>query len=77
MIMPSGKQPAPGPLARKVSAHIRMVMEREGVTKTALAKASGLSRNYLSKRLLDEVPLTLNDVEAVCAALGIEVPDLK
>jgi transcriptional regulator with XRE-family HTH domain len=53
-----------------------MVMEREGVTKAALATATGLSRNYLSKRLRDEVPFTLNDVEVICEVLGIQLPKL-
>ncbi|GAP53827.1 hypothetical protein AHiyo6_03920 [Arthrobacter sp. Hiyo6] len=76
MSMPSGKQPVPGPLARAFSAHVRKVMERDGVTASALAVATGVSRNYLSKRLRDEVPFTLNDVEAVSTALGIELPKL-
>ncbi len=76
MIMPSGKQPEPGPLARAFSAHVRTVMDRDGVTHAALAKAIGVSRNYVGKRLRDEVPFTLNDVEAISAALGIELPEL-
>ncbi|MHC6592391.1 helix-turn-helix domain-containing protein [Arthrobacter sp. C152] len=74
--MPSGKQPAPGPLARAFSAHVREVMEDARVTTQALAKESGLSRTYLGKRLRDEVPFTLNDVEAICRALRIDVPKL-
>ena len=31
---------------------------------------SGLSESYLGKRLRDVAPLTLNDVEAICDALG-------
>lgn len=76
MSMPSGKQPEPGPLARAFSARVRTVMESEGVTTAALAVAAGLSRNYLGKRLRDEVPFTLNDVEALSEALGIDVPEL-
>jgi DNA-binding phage protein len=53
-----------------------MVMEREGITKAALARATGLSRTYLSKRLRDEVSCTLNDVEAISKALGLELPKL-
>lgn len=76
MSMPSGKQPEPGQLARAFSAHVREVMDTQGVTTSALAVAAGLSRNYLGKRLRDEVPFTLNDVEAISQALGIELPDL-
>jgi transcriptional regulator with XRE-family HTH domain len=53
-----------------------MVMARDHVTTQALAEAAGLSRTYLGKRLRDEVPLTLNDVEAISIALGVELPKL-
>lgn len=53
-----------------------MVMERKGVTASALAASTGLSRNYLGKRLRDESPFTLNDVEVISKALGIELPKL-
>ena len=76
MSMPSGKQPEPGELARAFSAHVRLVKDRDGVTDSALARATGLSRNYLGKRLRDEVPFTLNDVEVISKALGIRLPKL-
>lgn len=76
MSMPSGSQPAPGQLARAFSAHVRMVMARDRVTAQALADAAGLSRSYLGKRLRDEVPFTLNDVEAISVALGLNLPKL-
>lgn len=76
MSMPSGSQPVPGPLARAFSAHVRMVIERDGVTHTALAKAIGQSRNYVGKRLRDEMPFTLNDVESISLALGLKLPEL-
>jgi transcriptional regulator with XRE-family HTH domain len=74
MVMPSGKQPAPGQLARAFSAHVRTLKDDQGITTQALATSAGMSRNYLGKRLRDEVSFTLNDVEALCKALGIEPP---
>jgi transcriptional regulator with XRE-family HTH domain len=76
MIVPSGKQPEPGALARAFSAHVRMVMARERVTAKALAAATGISRSYMGKRLRDEAPFSLNDVEAISKVLGIELPEL-
>jgi DNA-binding phage protein len=76
MSMPSGSQPKPGPLARAFSGRVRMVMARDRVTAQALAEACGLSRSYLGKRLRDEVPFSLNDVQAISEALGLKLPDL-
>jgi DNA-binding phage protein len=76
MSMPSGRQPEPGRYARAFSAHVRQVMASTGVTASALAVTTGMSRNYLGKRLRDEVPFTLNDVEVISAALGIELPQV-
>lgn len=77
MIMPSGKQPESGPLSRAFSARVHTAMDERGsVTITALAQAAGVSRNYLSKRLRNEVPFTLNDVEAISRALKMDMPEL-
>jgi len=43
------------------------------MTARALAEKSGLSRSYLGKRLRDEAALTSNDIEALCAALDIDI----
>lgn len=53
-----------------------MLKARDRITDEALAKATGISRSYLGKRLRDEVPFTLNDVESICKALGIQPPKL-
>lgn len=76
MSMPTGKQPEPGQLARAFSAHVRLVKDREGITTSALAIATGLSRTYLGKRLRDEMPFTLNDVEVISKALKMDLPTL-
>jgi transcriptional regulator with XRE-family HTH domain len=76
MSMPSGSQPKPGPLARAFSGHVRMVMARDRVTAKELAAKAGISRSYLGKRLRDEVPFSLNDVEAISLALGLDLPKL-
>jgi len=73
MAVPSGKQPVPGPLARAISAQIRMLMGERRMTAQALAEKAGLSRSYLGKRLRDEAALTSNDIEALCAALEIDI----
>lgn len=70
MPMPSGKQQESGPFARALSAEIRATLARKRVTVKELARRSNLSESYLGKRLRDLSPLTLNDTEAICSALG-------
>ena len=70
MPMPSGKMQEPGPFARAISAEVRATLARQRLTIKELARISGLSESYLGKRLRDAAPLTLNDAEAICDALG-------
>ncbi|WP_181034077.1 helix-turn-helix transcriptional regulator [Arthrobacter sp. GMC3] len=72
--MPSGRQPEAGQLARAISAKVQMIMDDERISVSRLAAAAGLSRNYLGKRLRNEASLTLNDIEAICKALGENLP---
>lgn len=73
MAVPSGSAPAPGPLARAISATVRTLMAERRLTASALAAQSGLSRSYLGKRLRDEASLSSNDIEALCEALGVDI----
>jgi len=72
--MPSGKQPASGPFARAVSAEVRAVMARQRISRVALASKMAVSEGYLGKRLRDEAALTLNDIYAICDAIGEDLP---
>lgn len=71
--MPSGSQPAPGPLARAINATVRVFMSEQRITAQDLARKAGLSRSYLGKRLRDEASLTSNDIEALCEALDVDI----
>lgn len=75
MPVPSGTQPAPGPLAKAVSAQVRALMAERRITAQALAEKAKLSRSYLGKRLRDESSLTVNDIDAICEALGVDLED--
>jgi transcriptional regulator with XRE-family HTH domain len=68
--MPSGKQSESGQLAAAVAAEIRAAMGRHRVSGNQLAQMTGISQNYIAKRLRDEAPFTLNDVEKICDSLG-------
>lgn len=47
-------------------------MARRRWSGAKLAQATKLSQNYLSKRLRDELPFTLNDVDKIARALEID-----
>ena len=44
-------------------------MARHRVSSVLLAERANMSRTYLGKRLRDEVSLTFNDVDIICAAM--------
>lgn len=69
MSMPT-KQPESGALARAVSAEVRAAMGRHRMSGMTLAGLTGMSQNYIAKRLRDEAPFTINDIENICNALG-------
>lgn len=73
MKVPARKTPESGPLARAFSEEVRVVMTRRRITAKQLAEKSGMSANYLGKRLRDESPLNANDLESICQALGEDV----
>jgi transcriptional regulator with XRE-family HTH domain len=68
-------QPA-GEHAQAFSEAIRLHMEEQGVSGKSLAAMIGLSQNYVASRLRDERAFTVNDIEAISAALGIPILDL-
>lgn len=74
--MPSGSAPAPGPFARAIAAEVRSAMGRARVSGAELARKTGRSQSYLSKRLRAEVALTANDVADICEVLGEDLETL-
>lgn len=72
MVMPAVKQPESGPLARAFAGEVRAALARRRITAKQLANSTGLSPTYVNKRLRDEAPFTLNDVEVICAKLGAD-----
>jgi transcriptional regulator with XRE-family HTH domain len=51
-------------------------MGQRGVSGTALAAQIGKSQNYVATRLRNEKPFTVDDVEAIAAALQVPLQDL-
>ena len=70
MTMPAVKQPESGPLSRAISEEIRATLARKRLTAKQLALECGMSPTYMNKRLRDDAPFTLNDLEVIAEKLG-------
>lgn len=66
----------PGPLTIEVSNIVRGWVSRRGTNATRVAAAVGLSQPYLSALLRGDKVFRLEELDAVCRHLGIEVVDV-
>ncbi len=71
--MPTGKRELPGPLSVAVGAILSKARNDRGVAQVVVARAVGLSESQLSRALRGLKPLTLDQFEAVCLALDLDV----
>lgn len=69
--MTNQERAAVGTLADSVAAEIRAEMSDQQISGAALSRLTGMSQNYIAKRLRGELPFTLNDLESVSKALGL------
>lgn len=67
--VPRGSEPAPGKFARAFSEQVRVSMARNRVSGADLARMTGRSQSYISKRLRDEASFSANDCEVICEVL--------
>ena len=71
--MPAGKMQESRELARAVAAEIRATLARQNMHIKQLAAGAKISQGYLGKRLRDEAPLNLNDLQAICDVFDKDV----
>ena len=55
---------------------IREAMTSAGVTQTALAERLGLTQPAVSARLAGRTPITVDELQIIADALGVEPADL-
>ena len=60
-------------LAIAVANEVRATLARQNMLIRDLAKDAGISPGYLGKRLRNEAPLNLNDLQAICDVFGKDV----
>lgn len=71
--MPTGKRPLPGPLSREVSRLLKTALEASGRSQAAVAASSGLSAAQLSRALSHQKVLTIDELDALCATLNLDL----
>jgi transcriptional regulator with XRE-family HTH domain len=71
--MPAVKMQESRELARAIADEVRATLARQNILIKDLARKSGISPGYLGKRLRNEAPLNLNDVQAICEVFDKDV----
>lgn len=61
------------PLSPYVAAILERERDEQRLTQTALAKMSGISQSQVSKYLRAERVLNIDRLDALCAALGLDI----
>lgn len=71
--MPAGKMQQSREVAAAVADEVRATLARQNMLMRDLSQKSGISPGYLGKRLRNEAPLNLNDVQAICQVFERDV----
>lgn len=71
--VPTGKTPAPGPLSRHIAATLSAEMRRRGLRQTDIAADVGMSPSQLSRALSATKVFTIDQLDAVCRAVGVSL----
>jgi transcriptional regulator with XRE-family HTH domain len=71
--MPVGKMQESREIAKAVADEVRATLARHNMLIRDLAHESGISPGYLGKRLRNEAPLNLNDLQAICEVFDKDV----
>lgn len=56
-----------------VAGEVRAEMGRQSKNQSQLARELGVTQAYVNRRLLGQVPITVDDLERIAAVLGVEV----
>ncbi|OYC97106.1 helix-turn-helix domain-containing protein [Microbacterium sp. Yaish 1] len=71
--MPTGRTPEPGPLSHHVAHLLATEIARRGLRQTDVAAQAGMSASQLSRVLAVKKVFTLDQLDAVCRAVGIPI----
>lgn len=63
-------------MAEVIAAEIRAEMARQGISQRELGERLGFTQAGVSRRLLGQKPLEVDDVERIAEALGVSMQQL-
>lgn len=68
--------PVPEELSRAVATQVNRLLDERGMSGNALSKATGMPQTSIAAKLSGRSRFDLDDLAAICAALGVTVSDL-
>ncbi|MDF2578540.1 MAG: hypothetical protein K0S49_119 [Microbacterium sp.] len=74
--VPTGRTPEPGPLSLHVANVLASEIARRGLRQTDIAVQAGMSASQLSRVLAAKKVFTIDQLDAVCRAVGIPLVDV-
>lgn len=74
--MPTGTQPLPSPLSQHVGRLLSEALYARGMAQGAVAEAAGLSSSQLSRVLSGKKVFTLDQLDAVCSVIGVDMIEI-
>lgn len=63
-------------LPQKTAAEVRAEMARQRISQSALAEQLGRTQQYVSRRIVGEVPFDVADLEKIAEFFGVPVSRL-
>ena len=74
--MPTGTQPLPSPLSQHVGRLLSEAIAARGLAQARVAEEAGISPSQLSRALTGKKVFTLDQLDAVCDVVGVDLIDV-
>ncbi|KQQ65734.1 helix-turn-helix domain-containing protein [Microbacterium sp. Leaf320] len=74
--MPTGTQPLPSPLSQHVGLLLSDAIAHRGLAQARVADETGISPSQLSRVLTGKKVFTLDQLDAVCAVIGVDLIEI-
>ncbi|NJI61149.1 helix-turn-helix transcriptional regulator [Microbacterium oxydans] len=71
--MPTGTQPLPSPLSQHVGLLLSEAISDRGLAQARVADEAGISPSQLSRALTGKKVFTLDQLDAVCDVIGVDL----